>query len=235
MILYRTELASTELNSSKRTLGLLERRLLLFADGQRTIDQIRALVSAPHAGELLYLLEKNGYLTQSKPKASGTEQPAASVYDDIVGQLKPLIAPIAANVLIERTKKLAMGSGFIKPGPRVGPPKPRVNVPEPHADVPSPQRDNSLENDPAVRIDDAQLTAIKRIITETSIEHLGVFSRELLDKTERAENALQLRACISQWHMAMQESRTGREQCLDWLDQVTGLMMAEPAMALKSA
>lgn len=168
------------------------------------------------------------HIRVEKPKASGTEQPAASVYDDIVGQLKPLITPIAANVLIERTKKLAMGSGFIKPGPRVDPPKP-------HADVPSPQRDNSLENDPAVRIDDAQLTAIKRIITETSIEHFGVFSRELLDKTERAENALQLRACISQWHMAMQESRTGREQCLDWLGQVTGLMMAEPAKALKSA
>jgi hypothetical protein len=229
MILYRTELASTELNSSKRTLGLLERRLLLFADGQRTIDQIRALVSAPNAGELLYLLEKNGYLTQSKPKANGPEQPSISVYDEIVSQLKPLITPIVTNELYERTKKqaIAFGMSHLKP----------------NVDVQASQRVASMENrpaeriveKPAERINERNLMAIKRIITETSMDHLGIFSRDLLDKTERALDAVQLRACISQWHMAMQESRTGREQCLDWLDQVNGLMTAEPSVDLKSA
>ena len=72
-------------------------------------------------------------------------------------------------------------------------------------------------------------------IAETSGEHLGIFSRELLDKTERAQNATQLRACISQWHMAMQESRTGREKCLLWLNEVNELLHHGTALELKSA
>ena len=54
MIVHRTDLANSELNASQRTLSLLERRLLLFADGKRSIDEIRSLVNAPNAGELLY-------------------------------------------------------------------------------------------------------------------------------------------------------------------------------------
>ena len=51
VILHKTELAKTELSSSKRSLSLLERRILLFADGVRNIEQIRELVNNSDAGE----------------------------------------------------------------------------------------------------------------------------------------------------------------------------------------
>jgi len=40
VIVHRPEPADIEVNASRRTLSLFERRLLLFADGQCGIDEI---------------------------------------------------------------------------------------------------------------------------------------------------------------------------------------------------
>ena len=97
------------------------------------------------------------------------------------------------------------------------------------------QADEQPESAQQPALDENAKQAIKHIIIETSAEHLGIFSRDLLDKTERAQNAAQLRACISQWHMAMQESRSGREKCVEWLNEVNGLLHHGMAKELKSA
>lgn len=230
MIVHRTDLADIELNASRRTLSLHERRLLLFADGKRSIDEIRALVNAPNAGELLYLLEKKGFLAQGKSKQAKSDEPTSSAMDEIMGQLRPLIAPITASGL------------FAKPKTQQANTSPAMNrlAPAPARTAMAAQAQALQEagrpaqvSEPA--IDEEAKLAIKRIIMETGGEHLGVFSRELLDKTERAQDALQLRACISQWHMAMQESRSGREKCIPWLNEVNELLHHGTALELKSA
>ncbi|MBP7917459.1 MAG: hypothetical protein KAZ45_03235 [Arenimonas sp.] len=230
MIVHRTELADIELNASRRTLSLLERRLLLFADGRRSIDEIRTLVNAPNAGELLYLLEKNGFLSQGKSKQAKPDESPTSAMDEIMGQLRPLIAPIAASGLFAKpkTQRVNVSPAMIRPAPD---PARAAMAAQAQAllDVERPAQ----AREPAID-EDAKL-AIKRIIIETSGEHLGIFSRELLDKTDRAQDATQLRACISQWHMAMQDSRSGREKCISWLNEVNELLHDGKALALKSA
>lgn len=230
MIVHRTELANIELNASRRTLSLLERRLLLFADGKRRIDEIRTLVNAPNAGELLYLLEKSGYLSQVKSKTATPDEPPASAMDEIMGQLRPLIAPIAASGLFAKPKTQPAKASPAVVRPAAAPPRAVI---APQAQTLQDAERTAQVREPA--IDDIAKLAIKRIIVETSGEHLGIFSRELLDKTEQAQDAAQLRACISQWHMAMQESRSGREKCLEWLGEVNRLLVPDAALALKSA
>jgi hypothetical protein len=240
VIVHRTELADIELNSARRTLSLLERRLLLFADGRRSIDEIRTLVNAPNAGELLYLLEKKGFLSQGKSKQAKTDESTASAMDEIMGQLRPLIAPIVASGLFAKPKKPQTSVSPAMNRPANAAPTPVNPVIAAHAqafqivefDAQTVQQPESAQQ-PA--LDENAKLAIKHIIMETSGEHLGIFSRDLLDKTERAQDAAQLRVCISQWHMAMQESRSGREKCIPWLNEVNELLHHGTVLALKSA
>ena len=244
MIVHRTDLANSELNASQRTLSLLERRLLLFADGRRSIDEIRTLVSAPNAGELLYLLEKNGFLSQTKPKQAKPDEPAISAMDEIIGQLRPLIAPIVASGLFAKPKTTPASVSPAMLRPVNAAPAPALLVIAAQAQAlqnvkqPAQARESSI-NEPVkvqeLALDENATLSIKRIIAQTSGEHLGIFSQELLDKTERAQDAAQLRACISQWHMAMQESRSGREKCIDWLNEVNELLLHGTLQELKSA
>lgn len=228
MILYKTELALAELQSDKRSLNLRERRVLLFVNERRTLDEVRALLSFPESGELIYLLGKKGYLSSGAGKQP--DESPASAMDEIMGQLRPLIAPIADSGLFAKPKiqQVTVSPAMIRPAPATAR---TVIAAQAHAlqDAERPAQ----AREPA--IDEEAKLAIKRIIAETSSEHLGIFSRELLDKTECAQDAAQLRACISQWHMAMQESRSGRENCLDWLGEVNRLLVPDAALALKYA
>lgn len=238
MIVHRTELADIELNAARRTLSLLERRLLLFADGRRSIDEIRTLVNTPNAGELLYLLEKNGFLSPGKSKQAKQEDSSASAMDEIIGQLRPLIAPIAASGLFAKPKTPQASVTPATPRPVDAAPTHPVIAAQAQAFQLVERAAQTVEQPASAQqpaFDEDAIRAIKRIIIETSGEHLGIFSRELLDKTERAQDAAQLRVCISQWHMALQESRSGRESCIHWLNAVNELLHHGTAPALKSA
>jgi len=240
VIVHRTDLANSELNASQRTLSLLERRLLLFADGKRSIDEIRTLVNVPNAGELLYLLEKKGFLSQGKSKQAKPDESAASAMDEILGQFRPLIAPMIASGLFAKPKTPSanISPAMIRPMNAALTPAPSVIAAQAQAfQVVEPTAQVIEQPEPAQQpvLDENAKRAIKHIIAETSGEHLGIFSRDLLDKTERAQDAAQLRVCISQWHMAMQESRSGREKCVDWLNEVNGLFHHGMAQELKSA
>jgi hypothetical protein len=150
--------------------------------------------------------------------------------DEIMAQLRPLIAPIAVSTLFTKpkTQQANVSPAMSRPAPT-----PARAVMPAQAQILQDVGRPAQVREPAID-EDAKL-AIKRIIIETGGEHLGIFSRELLDKTERAQDATQLRACISQWHMAMQESRSGREKCIPWLNEVNELLHHGMAMALKSA
>jgi hypothetical protein len=222
---------------------MLERRILLFTDGARSIDQLRALVNAPNAGELIYLLEKKGYLSQNKPKITNSTEPVNSVVDDFLAQIRPLIVPIATNSLFSKLIAPALHSKPINitntpniAGNSAKPINATVIHAEPNitplAESTARIEQTTIQDD---TIDEQTIASIKRIITDSCNEHLGIFSRELLDKTQQAQDAKQLRACISQWHMAMQESKTGRENCFDWLNEVNELLAHGAAQELKSA
>lgn len=223
---------------------MLERRALLFANGTRTIDQIRELLNAPDSGELIYLLEKKGFLTQIKPKAPAQITAPVSVVDEFMVQLKPFIAPIATNSFISKliapvvtakpnnvTSTSTITDIVAQPNS-----KPVINV-EPNietlAETKAPIQQPVVIQEYSV--DEQTMSAIKRIIADTCGEHLGIFSRELVDKTQQAQDDKQLRVCISQWHMAMQESKTGRESCFDWLNEVNELLAHGAAQELKTA
>ncbi len=240
VILHKTELAKTELSSSKRSLSLLERRILLFADGVRNIEQIRELVNNSDAGEQIYLLEKKGFLSKNKAIQIEDDKPIVSVVDEFLTQIKPLINPIAINSFVSKlispvTIEKSNDAAPLKVE-QVSAIPPSAKVEQVSA-IPASAISRIAQQEPQqeITLDEATKSAIKLIIADSCDKYLGIFSRELMDKTQRAQDPIQLRTCISQWHMAMLESKTGREYCFDLLNEVNELFNHGIALELKIA
>lgn len=181
VILYKTAKATDELKSEKRSLSMLQRRALLLADGMRSSDEIRASLNRPDSAELLYLLIRQGYLSEDPdkrsalPSAAGAQIPAA----------KPHPAPATA---------------FPAPAIAVETAMPRLA--------------------PEIR------QRIEAVIRRSSENHLGLFARGILDELAAADTEARLRGCISRWHVAMIESRSGRELAAPLLAEVDALWQA---------
>lgn len=60
-------------------------------------------------------------------------------------------------------------------------------------------------------ISPAKLQAVKHILLEASDDYLGLIGRGLKDKINQCTDESDLRTCVSSWHMAMRESKLGRE------------------------
>lgn len=170
MILYKTAKAVEELAAAKRELPSVQRRALLLADGNRRLDDIKSGINRPDASELLYLLIRQGYLSQDP--AAHQKLLAASPQPPAV-----LVAP----------------------------------APKPAAEDPPP-------------IDSESKNAIIVIMQQTSTIHLGLFAQDILRALDKAEDDKALRNCISRWHVAMIESRSGREVALDALQEIKSLL-----------
>lgn len=77
MMLEKTDKARSELRPGVRTLGQRERSLLLLADGQRSIHDLRPLFDGE--GEQIVLrLVRDGYLSPSRQSTPPAEPPANS-------------------------------------------------------------------------------------------------------------------------------------------------------------
>jgi hypothetical protein len=170
MILYKTAKAVEELAAAKRTLTTLQRRALLLADGMRQLDDIRAGINRPDAAELLYLLIRQGYLSQDRSLRHQLQTPAAEAASPVPAAKEPEAIEIAAPLSAETRN------------------------------------------------------AILLIVRQTSALHLGLFGQDILGAIDRADSDKALRGCISRWHVAMIESRSGREVALDALSEVHGLL-----------
>lgn len=175
VILYKTAKATDELKSEKRSLPMLQRRALLLADGLRDSDEIRACLQRPDSAELLYLLIRQGYLSEDPGKRA--RLPDAGN------------APAAPKAV-----------------PAELPPVP-ASAAEP--DWPP--------LDPVLR------QRIEALIRHSSESHLGLFARGILDELTAADSEARLRTCISRWHVALIESRGGREQAAKLLAEVNAL------------
>jgi hypothetical protein len=190
VILYKTAKATDELKSEKRSLSMLQRRALLLADGTRDSDEIRASLNRPDSAELLYLLIRQGYLSEDADKRSRLPNagPAAQT-----PAAKPAPAPAPAPVPV---------TALPAPAPAVE------------------QEARPLE--PAIR------QRIEAVIRHSSERHLGLFARGILDELAAADSDARLRSCVSRWHVALIESRGGREVAAELLAEVDALWQDSP-------
>lgn len=190
VILYKTAKATDELKSEKRSLSMLQRRALLLADGTRDSDEIRASLNRPDSAELLYLLIRQGYLSEDADKRSTLPNtgPAAQT-----PAAKPAPAPAPAPVPV---------TALPAPAPAVE------------------QEARPLE--PAIR------QRIEALIRHSSERHLGLFARGILDELAAADSDARLRICVSRWHVALIESRGGRDVAAELLAEVDVLWQDSP-------
>ena len=188
VILYKTAKATDELKSEKRSLSMLQRRALLLADGTRDSDEIRASLNRPDSAELLYLLIRQGYLSEDADKRSTL----------------PNTGPAAQTPAA-------------KPAPAPGP-APVTALPAPAPAVE--QEARPLE--PAIR------QRIEALIRHSSERHLGLFARGILDELAAADSDARLRICVSRWHVALIESRGGRDVAAELLAEVDVLWQDSP-------
>lgn len=69
-------------------------------------------------------------------------------------------------------------------------------------------------------IDPAKINAIKTILIEAANDYLGLMGRGIKLRIEACSNEVELRSCISSWHMAMRESKLGRESTSFLMEQI---------------
>jgi len=74
--------------------------------------------------------------------------------------------------------------------------------------------------DSAEPICPAKLAAVKTILIEAADDYLGIMGRGIKSKIEACDNEDYLRQCISSWHMAMRESKIGRESASFLMEQI---------------
>jgi hypothetical protein len=71
-----------------------------------------------------------------------------------------------------------------------------------------------------ISINPAKMAAIKAILMNATDDYLGLMGRNLKERIANTENELDLRNCISSWHMAMRESKLGRESTDFLMEQI---------------
>ena len=69
-----------------------------------------------------------------------------------------------------------------------------------------------------------QLAAIKEILITSTNECLGIMGRGMAQKIEAVQNRGELKVWVSQWHMAIRESRLGKPLASVLLDQVEQIL-----------
>jgi len=74
--------------------------------------------------------------------------------------------------------------------------------------------------DTAEPICPAKLAAVKTILIEAADDYLGIMGRGIKAKIEACDNEDNLRQCVSSWHMAMRESKLGRESASFLMEQI---------------
>ena len=69
-----------------------------------------------------------------------------------------------------------------------------------------------------------QANAIKEILIASTEQYLGIMGRGLKVKIEAAADDSQITTCASEWHMAMRESKSGRDMAGKLMDQVQQIL-----------
>lgn len=75
-------------------------------------------------------------------------------------------------------------------------------------------------NDTAQAICPTKLAAVKTILLEAADDYLGIMGRGIKSKIVACDTDNSLKQCISSWHMAMRESKLGRESASFLMEQI---------------
>ena len=65
-----------------------------------------------------------------------------------------------------------------------------------------------------------KLATVKTVLLEATDDYLGIMGRPIKSKIEACHGQDGLRQCISSWHMAMRESKLGRESASFLMEQI---------------
>jgi len=65
-----------------------------------------------------------------------------------------------------------------------------------------------------------KMVTVKAILIEAADDYLGIMGRGIKAKIESCDNENNLRQTISSWHMAMRESKLGRESASFLMEQI---------------
>ena len=72
----------------------------------------------------------------------------------------------------------------------------------------------------ATPINPAKIAAVKTILLNAADDYLGLMGRSIKERIANCDNEVDLRNCISGWHMAMRESKLGRESTDFLMEQI---------------
>jgi hypothetical protein len=76
----------------------------------------------------------------------------------------------------------------------------------------------------------ATIEAVKTILVEATDDYLGLMGRAIRARISACDNETELRNCISSWHMAMRESKLGRESTSFLLQQIHHALEGNPEL-----
>jgi len=74
------------------------------------------------------------------------------------------------------------------------------------------------------QLSEIQVSEIKAILISSTEQYLGIMGRGLKVKIEAAADDGHITTCASEWHMAMRESKSGRDMAGTLMDQVQQIM-----------
>jgi hypothetical protein len=93
-----------------------------------------------------------------------------------------------------------------------------------HLDAPltTPIRNPAIHtlSESAITLSPEQLSTIKQILINGADDYLGIMGRGLKEKIQNATGFEHLRSSISLWHMALRESKLGRESAGVLMEQI---------------
>lgn len=90
---------------------------------------------------------------------------------------------------------------------------------------PHPVAQSLLEpKDTAENICPTKMVNIKTILNDATDDYLGIMGKSIKAKIEACANETDLRQCISSWHMAMRESKLGREPASYLIEQINQIL-----------
>ena len=75
-------------------------------------------------------------------------------------------------------------------------------------------------SDTTVILNNEQINTIQQILVNGADDCLGVMGRGIKEKILKTDNFEQLKSCISIWHMALRESKLGRESAGFLMEQI---------------
>lgn len=95
-------------------------------------------------------------------------------------------------------------------------------------------RSSTVDHASTPRVDSAKLLRIKTMMMSSAEAYLGPMAMDVVRRAEEAGDEKQLLSVLGQWHMAMRDSKYGRDVAAMHLEQIKASFRGEDMIALPS-